>query len=622
MRFFLWLSFLVALAFSAQINEKLYSEENASKEIGKIRTLISHKVSASPQEQNKISIQKLFLDKIETLASTPYIETLKSTTVPKDISQKEFLKYFDTLAIDLDKMLKHIESEKKLHKRLYSIQEDLEAYIPGEKNKILQAQLEYAYFKWKEIFNTKKIAEYKQYLESEKPAFRESFANTKVDIKKLEKQTEKQNIQLQTLYQKKVYLELRLEKETILLASKEKVDLDDGVKGGGLLSEVAKKPESWKYSFVLDELDKINMSISNMIKAKNDTLLLRQVKNLQDEDLESYIIVREIMQSLSADLSPEDKHMFTIQSKMLEWLKYEHIDSFTTILYDFNAWMNKFYEKISILINTPLFYQNNKPVVIFDFLKMFFTIFIGFMIAKFYKLRVIAAQKRINFIHKQSFKIVGNIGYYIIVIIAFAISLSNIGLDLSSLSLVAGALSVGIGFGLKEVVGNFVSGIILMVERSVKIGDFVEIDNTVSGNITDIRMRSVTIKTSSNIDVVVPNSLLVQQTFTNYTLEEPVRRLSIPFTVAYGISFETVNKAILDALEASDLKHIRHSNEYLPEIIMSGMDERGINHTLFVFVSTYGANARSSFFRLVYKALLDNKLPIPSARLDVNVKNS
>ena len=325
------------------------------------------------------------------------------------------------------------------------------------------------------------------------------------------------------------------------------------------------------------------------------------------------------MESLASDLTPDDKEMFILEMKMLEWLKYEHVGDITAIWYDFGAWVDKFYEESKRVVNTPLFYQHDKPVLLLDFLKMFLTIFIGFLLAKFYKRRVSAAQKRITFIQKQSFKIIGNIGYYIIVLTTIAISLNNIGLDLSSLSLVAGALSVGIGFGLKEVVGNFVSGIILMVERSVKIGDFVSIEGEVSGNIIDIRMRSVTIKTSSNIDVVVPNSALVQHSFTNYTLEEPVRRLSVPFTVAYGVSYEEVNDIILEALEASALHHIRNSKEYETEVIMSGMDERGVNYTLFVFVNTYGPNARSSFFRLVYKTLLEHKLPIPSPRLEVNM---
>jgi len=620
MRYLICILLLINISFAAEVNKNLFAESNASIEIQKINSHIANNLSTDPHEQNDISIQKLFLKKIEALANTKDKPTLEAYSLPagKELSQKEFIDYFDAIAMNLNLMLKYTDNEKALHKRLYAIKENLKNLAPNQKNEILQGQLEYAYFKWQEIFNSRNIKKYKENLENEKKRFISVFLRTKIDVKELEKLTDKQNIELQNLYQKKVYLELRLEKETILVASKTKENV---IGENTLLNELGDKDKNWKYNFVLDELKSINASISKVLKAKNNTLILRQINNLQKSDLESYIIVREVMDSLTADLSDNDKHIYMIEKKMLEWLKYEHIDDITAVLYDFQAWLDKSYENVLKVINTPLFYQNNKPIGISDFLKMFITIFIGFLLAKFYKLRIAAMQKRIHFIQKQSFKIIGNIGYYIIVLVAFAISLSNIGLDLSSLSLVAGALSVGIGFGLKEVVGNFVSGIILMVERSVKIGDFVEIENSIAGNIIDIRMRSVTIKTSSNVDVVVPNSALVQQSFTNYTLDEPVRRLSIPFTVAYGVPFEQVNDIIMQALQESELQYIRNSKEYNSQVIMAGMDERGVNYTLFVYVDTYGPNARSSFFRIVYKALLDNKLPIPSPRLDVSVKN-
>lgn len=620
MKYFIFLLVFTALAFGAKVNEKLYSENNVSSEIKRLRLVIADNTSTDPQEQNKISIQKLFLSKIETLSLTPPEQMIKPYKLPntKELSQKEFLKYFDSVAVNLNDMLQYEKNEKYLHKRLASIKEHLFAFEPDQKSEILEAQLQYAYFKWKEIVNKRKAIAYRSSLEAEKSPFKKAFSKTKINLKDLEKKTDKQNIKLQDLYQKKVYLELRLEKETILVASSKKDNED--LNSTSLLEDLGDTDKNWKYNFVKNELKMVNSKISSAIKTKNDTLILRQIKNLQDENLASYILVREIMESLAADLSPDDKEMFTLEMKMLEWLKYEHIGNITAIWYDFEAWVDKFYEQSLKIINTPLFYQHDKPVLFSDFLKMFMTIFFGFLLAKFYKRRVNAAQKRITFIQKQSFKIIGNIGYYIIVLTTIAISLSNIGLDLSSLSLVAGALSVGIGFGLKEVVGNFVSGIILMVERSVKIGDFVEIGTGVSGNIIDIRMRSVTIKTSSNIDVVVPNSLLVQDSFINYTLEEPVRRLSVPFTVAYGISYEEVSEAIMSALAQSELNYIRNSAEYEDEVIMTGMDDRGVNYTLFIFVKTYQTSARSSYFRLIYKTLNEKGLTIPAPRLDVRMK--
>lgn len=621
MRYFLILILVTTLSFAAEVNKALFSENNATKEIQKIRAIISMNTSTDPEIQNNISIQKLFLSKIEILATTPPEKPIELYVFPdqKQLTQKEFLDYFYHLAEHLSMMKKHEQNKEVLSKRLVSIKEHLSTLRPDTKHEILQTQLEYAYFKWKAIYNDRSFKRYKSYLSKEKPRFIASFENTDVKKESLKGLENKQNARLQSLYQKKVYLELRLEKETIFLASKKQEDTSVDLNQTMLLEELKDSDKSWRYNFVLEELKAINTSIAKAIQDELSTLVLHQIINLQAEDLENFIIVRGIMQSLSQDLTGKDKERFELELAMLEWLKYEHVGDLTAILYDFKAWTEKVYAGVIKTIDAPLFYLNDKAVNISDILMMFLTIILGFMLARFYKRRVVAAQGRISFIQKQSFKIIGNLGYYFIVIITFAVALSNLGLDLSSLSLVAGALSVGIGFGLKEMVGNFVSGIILMAERSVKIGDFVELANGVSGNVTDIRMRSVTIKTSSNIDIVVPNSLLVQESFTNYTLEEPVRRLSIPFTVAYGVSFEEVSRVILEALEKSDLNYLSNSQKYEAEVIMSGMDERGVNYLLFVFVSTFGPNARSSFFRLIYKTLQEQNIPIPSTKVDVNM---
>jgi len=621
MRYILIFIIFVSLSYGAGVNELLFSETNTTQEIQKIRAELANVNPSTTEGQNKLNIQKLFLSKLSKLATTSPKDPVKVYAVSKKktLTQQEFLDYFDTVAENVRDMRYAENGLDVLRTRLSDIKANLSGLSPDAKSDILQGQLEYAYYKWKFILNERKIKAYKTYLKAEKESFLRAFKNTNIDVKMLQKQEQKENAQLQTLYQKKVYLELQLEKETILVASKKKVDVKVDLNQTALLADLKDKDKNWKYNFLLGELDSINKNISKTIKRKNNTLLLQQINNLNENDLDSYIIIRGIMQNHAGDLSVEDKKTFDLQFEMMEWLKYQEIGSFTAFFYDFRTWLDTSYSATITYFNEPLFYLSEQAVRIMDILQMIMTIIIGLLIAKFYKRRVIAAEQRFQFIQKQSFKIAGNIGYYIIVIITLAVSLNNLGVDLSSLSLVAGALSVGIGFGLKEVVGNFVSGIILMVERSARIGDFVEIDNILVGNITDIRMRSVTIKTSSNVDIVVPNSSLVQKSFTNYTLDEPIRRLSVPFTVAYGITFEQVNDAILNALADSDLQYVRDSQKYKAEIIMLGMDERGVNYTLFVFVRTYGPNARSSYFRLIYKTLMENNLPIPAPKLDVKM---
>lgn len=622
MRIILGILGLVCMLYAAEVNKALYSENNVSMEINHIRQELNQIEPHDEQQKNQLDIQKLFLSKIEVLSKrAPQGDIQRYHFKDADkISQEEFLQYFTFNAHYVQRLIERNKNEKQISKRLEEIKENLDGMEPSQTSEILQGQLEYAYFKWKKIHNSKRIEQYRNYLNKEKMRFRQLFSRVEFDLQALDKRTIEQNETLQKLYQQKIYIELRLEKEAILLASQQSQETEVELNGQDLIDKAKEEQKDSRSQFLQSALEDVKEKISKQIEEKNKTLILMQVHYLRDQDLENYILVRDIMQSFISDLSAQAKETFETQMKMLEWLKYEEIGDVAAMMYDFSAWFDNVYEETVSLVNTPLFYQQDRAIVIFDFIKMLMTIIIGFMIARFYKRRINIAQKRVGVTRRQSFKVAGNIGYYLIVIITFAISLHNIGLDLSSISLVAGALSVGIGFGLKEVVGNFVSGLILMVERSVKIGDFVEIENGVSGNIIDIRMRSVTIKTPANIDVVVPNSSLVQRSFINYTLEEAVRRLSVPFTIAYGVEFSEVEEKVLKALSRSDLPYMGQQAGYEPSIIITGMDEHGVNCQLFVYVDTYGPDVRSPFFKLIYKTLQENGFPLPSTRTNVTMK--
>ena len=163
------------------------------------------------------------MDKIETYATTPPKGPIPLYKLPIDrLTEQEFLDYFNHLATHLDKMFQYEQNKQVLSSRLISIKESLSDIPLGLEDEILQAQLQYAYFKWKAIYNDRSFNRYKKYLEGEKPRFIKSFENTDIDLKSIEKEDDKQNVELQMLYQKKVLLELRLEKETILVAVRKK----------------------------------------------------------------------------------------------------------------------------------------------------------------------------------------------------------------------------------------------------------------------------------------------------------------------------------------------------------------------------------------------------------------
>ncbi|MBI1339339.1 mechanosensitive ion channel [bacterium] len=146
--------------------------------------------------------------------------------------------------------------------------------------------------------------------------------------------------------------------------------------------------------------------------------------------------------------------------------------------------------------------------------------------------------------------VAGQFGRYIIVLVGLIAAGSALGIDLSSLTLFAGALGVGVGLGLQDIVKDFFSGIVLLLEDSLEVGDFIELDASTNGEILAIRARATTIKTNDNVHIVVPNSMLLTGRMINWTRSRATRRVHVPFPVALGSDKEKVRQAALEAAQA------------------------------------------------------------------------
>lgn len=141
---------------------------------------------------------------------------------------------------------------------------------------------------------------------------------------------------------------------------------------------------------------------------------------------------------------------------------------------------------------------------------------------------------------------------YVSIAIAILFGLSVAGFDMSNLALVAGGLGVGIGFGLQNIVSNFVSGIILLFERPIRAGDYINIGGN-EGYVRRIRVRATEIETLNHQHVVIPNSQFITEPVMNWSLHDPYVRVVIPVGVAYGSDTELVRRLLLEVAEEHEL---------------------------------------------------------------------
>lgn len=132
-------------------------------------------------------------------------------------------------------------------------------------------------------------------------------------------------------------------------------------------------------------------------------------------------------------------------------------------------------------------------------------------------------------------------------IIGLIVALNVIGVNLGALTLFSGALGVGIGFGLQSIFSNFISGVILLMEKTLKVGDFIELQGGLSGLVKEINFRSTVLTTNDNLDIIVPNEAFIKAQLINWTMSDAKRRIHVPFGVAYGTPKELVEKAGLEA---------------------------------------------------------------------------
>ncbi len=207
---------------------------------------------------------------------------------------------------------------------------------------------------------------------------------------------------------------------------------------------------------------------------------------------------------------------------------------------------------------------------------------------------------------------------YVVLVAGILVALQNAGMDLSTLTVFAGAVGVGLGFGLQNVTSNFISGLVLLAERPIKLGDRVEVDG-VGGQVRSIRMRSTTIMTNDNIAIIVPNSYFIEKKIVNWSHGDPSVRFRIPVGVAQDSDVAKVRDLLLSVAKA----HPAALATPEPQVFFDGFGDSTFNFELVVWSAEMSYRPRrfkSDLNFAIARVLSEAGIEMPFPQRDVHIR--
>ncbi len=268
----------------------------------------------------------------------------------------------------------------------------------------------------------------------------------------------------------------------------------------------------------------------------------------------------------------------------------------------------------------PLFYLGETPVTLASLIQFIILVILVLiatrMVRRLLRARVLSRLPLGMGAKDAIARLVG----YVVLVLGLMVALQTLGVDLTALTVLAGALGIGIGFGLQNIVNNFISGLIILFERPIQLGDRVEVGG-VQGDVVRIGGRSTTIRTNDNIDMIIPNGEFISEQVVNLSYGDRKVRIRIPFGVSYNSEPRQVEKLALE-VAAADPDVLKDPP---PSVRFMGFGDSSLDFELRAWTADLAHRPglfRSNLYFALWDQFKKHEIEIPFPQRDVNFRNS
>lgn len=371
----------------------------------------------------------------------------------------------------------------------------------------------------------------------------------------------------------------------------------------------------------LSILNERMVRIDKEMETEADQEVKDSLKTLYNELKRNRKYLNKLVDHLSRNLAYVTDVAWNIKNILS--LIQNRISPFERISYRMKENMQDIWLRIRGIIYYPLWSIGGNVITIVSILKIVFFLCLGIYILKLLKKRLSQFLVEKVGLSVGLVNSISTLSYYFMLLLVIFIALSTAGVNLSQITIILGALGVGIGFGLQTIANNFISGLILLTERTIKVGDIVELGNGLIGRVKDVSIRSTVIRTYDGLDIIVPNSDFIANRVTTWTYGDDWRRLRIPFGVSYGSDPDKVAEVAKEV--ARGISTTIEDEDHPVSVWFEGFGESSLDFSLLVWCRMRElrpvTGVISDYYFALFRRFKEEGIEIPFPQRDLHVRS-